>query len=32
VSLVATAIVAGLGANGYRIALRAMYDLLASGK
>ena len=32
VSLVATAIVAGLGANGYRVALRAMYDLLASGK
>jgi len=32
VSLTATAIIAGLGANGYRVALRAMNDLLATAK
>jgi 3-dehydroquinate dehydratase-2 len=29
VSLAATAVIAGLGANGYRVAVRAMRDLLA---
>ncbi len=30
VSKVATAIIAGLGANGYAVAVRAMHDLLQS--